>query len=155
VIEEGIQHEGLKSRHKTRKKEEVDKGKTKYLTYVANAETLIAPKYRVYVSGPEDLLREMKEALDEPKRLLYLGRSDDIVDITNISLSDMEYVNESEELDCVVPNATGDPSLLPIEPDKRDGRTNKPARVRTVSVSGGEVDGYYQSEDGEEFVFIT
>jgi CRISPR-associated protein Cas5 subtype I-B len=151
ILESGVTHEGLRQRHKTAK----NKHDKQYKTHVANGETLISPQYRVYVGGDADLVKKMSSALEDPERLLYLGRSDDLVDIRDIDVLEIERKEEEKELDCVVPNATGEPSLLPVEPDKRDGRSTKPAKLKTVSVDGGEVDSYYQFGDGEEFVFIT
>jgi CRISPR-associated protein Cas5h len=42
---------------------------------------LVKPAYRIYLGGEKELLRELKEALENPARLLYLGQSDDVVDV--------------------------------------------------------------------------
>jgi len=149
IVKSGGSHTGLRKRHKASTDDKP------YGPYVAQAETLIAPTYRMYVGGPEEQIATFADALENPERLLYLGRSDDLVDIHGVEVVDPQYHHETTTLDCVTPGAGNEPALLPVEPDYRDGRTTKPARVETVSLTGGEVDGYYETSDGDQFVFIT
>jgi CRISPR-associated Cas5-like protein len=151
IIDEGYRTQSLRSRHKATRSS-TDEA---YVSYPTQAETIIAPTYRFYVTGPTELLDKFAESLRNPKRLLYLGRSDDMVSIRNVNTLQAELVDEGATLDCVIPGAGKEPVLLPVQPDYRDGRSNHPAQVRTVSVFGGEVDEYYQAEDGDKFVYIT
>jgi hypothetical protein len=118
-------------------------------------ETLISPTYRMYVGGPDDLLESFQEALQDPERLLYLGRSDDLVDVRDVDLISVQRMADETTLDCVTPGPGADVTLLPVEPDYRSGLTTQPARVETVSATGGQVDGYYETSDGERFVYLT
>lgn len=151
IIQKGPEYTGLKNRHKVGRSNDDEQ----YITYVVNEETLIEPTYRIYVGGPENFLTKFEKGLKNPKRPLYLGRSDDIVDIHDVNISEIEHVKETISLDCVVPGSREEPSMLPVEPDKREGVSTKPAKVKTVSIEGGEVDSYYETSDGEKFVFIT
>lgn len=151
VVDGGTTHTNLRSRHKASKNDD----DRPFITYVAQREALQSPTYRMYVGGPDELLATFQAALKEPERLLYLGRSDDLVDIRDIEIQDVTHVAESATLDCVVPGPGDDPTLLPTEPDERDYPRKDPARVETVSIDGGEVDSYYETEDGDRFIYLT
>lgn len=153
VLNSGIKQTSLRNRHKASKSD----NDAPFGTYVAQTETLMAPTYRMYVGGPEDLLTTFAAALQDPERLLYLGRSDDIVDIRDVAVSDIAYRDSEAALDCVIPGPGdgSDPTLLPVEPDHRSGRRRNPARVETVSVNGGTVEGYFETPDGEQFVYLA
>lgn len=151
IVDAGDQHTGLRKLHK----KATSKEEREFMTYVANVETLINPTYRMYVTGPEELLDEFQSALEDPERLLYLGRSDDLVDIRDIDLVTADRVNERTTVDCAIPGAGDDPTMLPVEADAKVGRRKKPSRVKTVAAHGGEVDAYYETSDNEQFVFLT
>lgn len=151
ILDVGESQTSLRSRQKATKS-----GKQPpFLTYVAQTETLLGPTFRMYVGGPEDEIVTFTDALRDPERLLYLGRSDDLVDIRNVEVVEPSHVSEPATLDCVTPGPGEEPTLLPVEPDYRDGLSTKPARVETVSLTGGEVDSYYETSDGDRFVFLT
>lgn len=151
IVEAGTQRTGLRKLHK----KESNKNEREFLTYVTNVETLVSPTYRMYVTGSERLLEEFEGGLRDPERLLYLGRSDDLVDITEVDLTTADRVEEHTTLDCAVPGAGENPTMLPVEADTKVGRRKQPSCVKTVAAEGGEVDTYYQASDGERFVFIT
>jgi len=151
ALDVGESQTSLRSRHKATKSGE----DRPYLTYVAQTETLLGPTFRMYVGGPEEEIITFANALRDPERLLYLGRSDDLVDVRDIEVVEPDHKSGQTRLDCVVPGPGDEPTLLPVEPDYRDGRTTKPARVETVSLTGGEVDSYFETTDGERFVFLT
>ncbi len=50
---------------------------------------LVRPAYRIYLGGELDLLNHLVQALNSPKRPLYLGQSDDMVTISRIRLMDI------------------------------------------------------------------
>lgn len=151
ILDVGESQTSLRSRHKATRSD----ADRPFLTYVAQTETLLGPTFRMYVGGPEEEITTFANALHDPERLLYLGRSDDLVDIRDIDVVEPERVEESATLECVIPEPGENPTLLPVDPDYRDGRTTKPARVETVSLTGGEVESYYETSDGERFVFLT
>ena len=51
---------------------------------------LVNPHYRIYVIGEGDILEEITERLRNPERTCYLGQSDDMVDISDISLKEIQ-----------------------------------------------------------------
>jgi CRISPR-associated Cas5-like protein len=152
VLDRGTQSQSLRSRQKAAS----SKDEEAYVTYPTQAQTILAPSYQIYIGGPDQLLEAFESALRDPERLLYLGRSDDLVTIRDIDILKTEYVDEQASLDCVVPGGGGDPVLLPVRPDYRDRYSARhPGKVRTVSISGGPVDGYFETSDGDRFVYIT
>ena len=49
-------------------------------------EFLIFPKYDIYIAGNDDIIHEINEKLKDPVRNLYLGSSDDMIDLTYDSI---------------------------------------------------------------------
>lgn len=154
IVDPPERHRDLRSRMKRSKKRNVS-NQGVYESTPTQVESLIKPTYKMYIGGPEHYLSTFENALKDPERLLYLGRSDDLVDIREVSIDPIKRVDEPATVDCVVPEAGDDPELLPVEPDYLGYRNvPKPARVETVSVTGGDVDHYYETPDGERFVYV-
>lgn len=151
IIDSGDSQSSLRKLHKKARSED----EKEFITYVTNVETLVSPTFRMYVTGPDELLTTFREGLCDPERLLYLGRSDDLVDIREVEIVTAERIDESATVDCAIPGSGEDPAMLPVEPDTKVGRQKNPSRVSTVAAYGGEVDSYYQTTDGDQFVFIT
>jgi len=59
-------------------------------------EFLVTPRYRVFLIGEDGLLKEIYEKLQNPERPLYLGQSDDMVDILNLELMEIEETVSKE-----------------------------------------------------------
>jgi len=57
---------------------------------------LVEPKYRIYLVGKENLINEISEKLENPERPLYLGQSDDIVDVNSIQVVNVEKTQSNE-----------------------------------------------------------
>jgi len=151
ILESGTEHTDLRNRHKKARTED----EYEFGTYVANVESLIGPTYRMYVSGPDSLLDAFADALEDPERLLYLGRSDDFVDIHDVDRTTAERIEEEATVDCAIPGAGENPTMLPVKADTKVGRQKQPSEVKTVAANGGDVEGFYQTTDGERIVFIT
>jgi len=64
-------------------------------------ELLQCPKYKIFLVGDNGLLREIDEKIQNPERPLYLGQSDDMVDILNVELVEVERT-KSENLYSIV-----------------------------------------------------
>ncbi len=56
-------------------------------------EYLVEPRYKIFLLGDENIIKELHEALIDPKRPLYLGDSDTMAVISN--LSPIEDVDEN------------------------------------------------------------
>lgn len=151
VVESGQTHVGLRNLQKKAS----SKDDWEFISYVTNVETLVSPTYRMYVTGPEDLLDEFEGALSEPERLLYLGRSDDLVDIRDVDQTGADRVKEPASVDCAIPGPGNELTMLPVRPDTKQGRRTQPSEVKTVAARGGEVEAYYETTDNERVVFLT
>ena len=57
-------------------------------------EFLVNPRYRVYICGG-NLLRKIYKKLQDPERPLYIGQSDDMVDIPELNLLEIEETNSN------------------------------------------------------------
>lgn len=51
------------------------------MSTVLMKQKLIQPTYRIYIGAAEPLLQQMERSLTQPARLLYLGESDDSVEV--------------------------------------------------------------------------
>jgi CRISPR-associated protein Cas5h len=59
-------------------------------------EFLVSPQYKVYLIGEKSKITQTYKALRDPQRPLYLGTSDDLIDIDTIELVDIEKVQSDE-----------------------------------------------------------
>jgi hypothetical protein len=57
---------------------------------------LVNPAYAIYLGGNEQLLKGIKDTLQNPSRPLYLGQSDDVVDVKVFSVIEIERKLSSE-----------------------------------------------------------
>lgn len=64
-------------------------------------EYVVNPKYKAYLGGGEDIIGKIFNAMQTPERPLYLGQSDDLVDVTTFQSFDIEEI-ESDYVDSVV-----------------------------------------------------
>jgi len=58
-------------------------------------EFLVDPKYKIYIVGGDNI-EELFKKLRDPERPLYLGQSDDVVDVKNVKTMDVEKVTSRE-----------------------------------------------------------
>jgi len=59
-------------------------------------EFLVNPSYRCYLIGEDETIEEIEVKLEDPERPLYIGQSDDLVNISNISMFDTEETKSKE-----------------------------------------------------------
>lgn len=57
---------------------------------------LVRPRYRIFMSGDRDIVADLAQNLEHPKRPLYLGQSDDFVIVDELSRHDAERTNRRE-----------------------------------------------------------
>lgn len=144
---------------RTRKKPASNSDKKQYNSYVTNEETILSPTYRVYIAGSEDRCDAIASGFRDPERLLCLGRSDNLVEIRDVTVGQFHQHAEEQHLDdVVIPNGDGnEPIMLPVRSEQLGSYSGRPAEVQLVTHSG-DVESYYTLEDaGEEdgpFVFI-
>lgn len=156
VVDEGIMKSDLRTRmkHGGRSGELGNTGGDNIsLSYVAKHQTIVNPRYLVtMMSESERYIEATREALNNPRRILYLGTSDNLVDVKDISTSGFEEVNESLSSDRIVmPNSSGDSmEMLPIKMESFEGRgTADRGESQVVSYGNAESDSHYEPTDTE------
>lgn len=106
-----------------------------YRTYVVQEQSIISPVFIVYIEfTDEDLKESVKSALDDPERLLYLGHSDDLVEV---SVSELEYDSVENSPDYIYApiddeSEVQDPILLPVKSDYKGTYSTRPARSELI-----------------------
>lgn len=82
-----------------------------------NRQRLISPSFSIYIlsndENSEFSLKNIKDSLENPKRPLYLGENDDVVNILNISLVDIKK-NKSSHISSVLPGLYSNTELVNI-----------------------------------------
>ena len=96
-------------------------------------EFLVEPSYEIFLAGDDERIKEVHSALLNPKRPLYLGGSDDLVDVYVFEPVEVEEV-DSSEVWCVV-EGVYDGCIVEKLPYKfvRAGRTFS-VEYKTVSI---------------------
>ena len=74
---------------------------------------LVNPEYRIYLAGEEGLIKRIAEKLENPSRPLYLGQSDDFVDVGNIKVLDVEKT-KSKEIHSIVEGIYEDCEIIKV-----------------------------------------
>jgi len=59
-------------------------------------ELLINPRYEIYLVGDINLLEKIYEKLQNPERPLYLGQSDDMIDIIKLKIMEIEKTKSNK-----------------------------------------------------------
>lgn len=155
VVENPVSKRDLR----TRKKVARNNDNKKYISYPVEEETLLFPTFRVYIAGEKARCSAVADAFRDPERLLYLGRSDNLVDIRNVTETRFSIHQDEQVLEEVmVPNGDGDdPVMLPVRTERLGSYSARPAEVQLVTL-GGTVESYYTIEDPVDedgpFVFI-
>lgn len=70
-------------------------------------EFLVEPSYEIFLAGEEDKIQNVRQALSNPERPLYLGSSDDHVEV-KVSETVEVREDESDEISSVVEGIYGD-----------------------------------------------
>lgn len=74
-------------------------------------EFLVKPRYRIYLTGSDSVINEIASALNAPKRPLYLGQSDDMIDYTQPHIVEVKETT-SKELDSIAKDVYPDCDVL-------------------------------------------
>lgn len=62
---------------------------------------LVKPSYLIYLFGNDELITSIESSLKEPKRPLYIGQSDDLVDVHDAKVFDSKQTY-SDSIDSIV-----------------------------------------------------
>lgn len=124
-------------------------GDNAYLSYVVQHETIIQPTYQITILFEDNkYLDETFKALNDPNRILYLGASDNMVEVKNITKSEFKLEEDEKEFDrdIVVPNSKGENmEMLPVKMESFEGRgTADRGESHIVSYGCSEYDKYYK-----------
>lgn len=129
------------------------------LTYVTQHETVIHPSYRVTVLSEEDTyIEDVVEVLKDPRRVLYLGNSDNMVEVRDVKTSNFTQVKDERSFESlVVPNSTGENmEMLPIEMESFEGRgTADRGESCLVSYNTTRYSEYYEPDSEELDVTVA
>lgn len=119
-------------------------------------EFLVNPIYEIYLVGDEEKLNRVSNALQEPIRPLYLGISDDLVDLEVIELREIVEC-EVQELNCVV-EGVYESSIIEKVPYKFLMRSKKiDLEYKTVSIPLRPLKGEFKAFSFEkgDFIWVT
>lgn len=121
-----------------------------------NHQKIINPKFTIYItsSSNEYSIYNIKNALKNPVRLLYLGESDDVVDIHNIEIVDI-VETKSSNISSVLLGIHQNSQLVNVpfklKYDEKVDRTRNVCSIPNGEIEN-EIDSYMY--DGENFVFL-
>lgn len=127
-----------------------------WLSTQINRQRLIEPEYSIYILSENDdefSLENIMSALNNPKRSLYLGESDDVVDILNISLVDIN-ATKSSCISSIIPGLYSNSELIKIPISLKFDTEND--YYALCSIPKGEIDTVIDCYEynGENFVFL-
>lgn len=131
IKDRGIIDSNLRTRMKLGRSDDDNK----YKTYVAQSETILYPTYIAYIkSDDSELFESIYDALKNPERPLYLGRSDDIVDIKSITKHNYKQSTTPSEVKIYTKGAGGENMvMLPIKSDFKSTYSTKPSQSKLIS----------------------
>lgn len=119
---------------------------------------LIEPYFSIYIlsdleNDEEFSLKNIKKALEDPKRPLYIGESDDVVNILGMSIVNIEE-NISNNISSVLPDIYSNCELIKIPSHLKFDTENE--FYTLCSIPNGDLDQEVEcySYDGENFVFL-
>jgi hypothetical protein len=97
-------------------------------------------------------MNDIEKSLENPERLLYLGRSDDIVTLSDVSKYEYEENKVPEDEEILAPQADGnDPFLLPVKSDFKGTYSTRPSESNLVSFCSGIKANRIQVNDQYEY----
>lgn len=127
-----------------------------WLSTQINRQRLINPSFTIYIISDDNgefSLENIKNALINPKRSLYLGESDDLVNILNISIVEIEN-NNSSSIVSIVPGLYQNSNLIKL-PTKLKFDKNQEF-FTLCSIPKGELNEVIECYEynGENIVFL-
>jgi CRISPR-associated Cas5-like protein len=132
----------------------------KWISTQINRQRLINPKYTLFISSNdfdgEYSLENIYENLKTPKRLLYLGESDDIINLDNIEMKETMASTTSSKIDSVIPGVFTNCQLVKIPNKLKNDFPNENGHNIICSIPEGELDTTIPclKIEGEHIVFL-
>lgn len=133
----------------------------KWISTQINRQRLVGPKYTIYINSTdkngEYSLKNIYNHLKSPKRPLYLGESDDIVNIDNIEIIEInDDLTKSSKIDSVLPEVYTNSQLVKIPIKLKNDIPDEECHNLICSIPRGELEkekSCFKSE-GENIVFL-
>lgn len=128
-----------------------------WLSTQINKQRLINPLFSIYLisadKNGEFSLKNIKKYLNNPKKPLYIGESDDIVIINNISIVDIKN-NVSSNVDSIVPGIYQNSNLIKLPTNIKFDTSRD--NFTLCSIPNGDLGSHIEcyEYDGENFVFL-
>ena len=127
-----------------------------WLSTQINRHRIINPYFSIYICSDdagEFSLENIKNALSNPKRPLYIGESDDVVNILNMSIVDINE-STSSKISSALPGLYSNCELVKIPTNLKFDEENE--YLSLCSIPQGELDSAVEcyEYDGENFVFL-
>ncbi len=127
-----------------------------WLSTQINRQRLINPSFSIYIlskDNDEFSLENIKKALIDPQRPLYIGESDDLVNILNISIVEIKN-NSSSSIASIIPGIYQNSDLIKL-PTKLKFDKNEEF-FTLCSIPHGEINDLVECYEynGENFVFL-
>jgi|GEM_PF-2700981 CRISPR-associated Cas5-like protein len=133
----------------------------KWISSQINRQRLIMPKYTIYIrsidKNGEYSLENIFNHLKNPKRPLYLGENDDIVDVANIEIIETsDDVTKSSKINSIIPGIYTNCQLVKIPVELKNDITKNKEHTLICSVPEGELDCEIScfEVEGDNIVFL-
>lgn len=117
---------------------------------------IINPLYKIYIkSEDEKYINKIYEALKNPVRPLYLGESDDLVNIINLKIVDIISSNSSN-IKSIIPDMYDNSELVNIPVNLKFNKDINSDNHKICSIPKGRINKEIEcySYQGENFVFF-
>jgi len=133
----------------------------KWISTQINRQRLIGPKYTIYLRSTdpngEYSLENVYNHLKNPKRSLYLGESDDIVNINNLEMKEIDdRLLPSSKIDSIIPGVYANCKLVKVPIKLKNDIPDEKGHNLICSIPQGELEqeiSCFESE-GETIVFL-
>ena len=133
----------------------------KWINSQINRQRLIMPKYTVYIRSTDQngeySLENLFNHLKNPKRPLYLGESDDIVNVAKVEIKEInDDLIKSSKINSVIPGIRTNCQLVKIPVELKNDITEDKGHNLICSVPEGELDCEIPcfEVDGDNIVFL-
>lgn len=132
----------------------------KWINTQINRQRLVGPKYTIYINSSENSeysLENIYNHLKNPKRPLYLGESDDVVNVNNLEIKEInDDLIMSSKIDSIIPGVYTNSQLVKIPLKLKNDIPDEKGHNLTCSIPQGELEkkvSCFESE-GENIVFL-
>ncbi len=133
----------------------------KWINTQINRQRLVGPKYTIYVNSTdkngEYSVENIYDHLKNPKRPLYLGESDDVVNIDNLEIKEInDEMIKSSKVDSIIPGVYTNSQLVKIPLKLKNDIPDEEGHNLICSIPQGELEEKIScfELEGENIVFL-